>query len=295
MSEEDQISKSQKVSFFSKNALICPVCSEEFHKEDILTGRGRTIAGELGPDLRRFWETNPKYGKVIPLLYSLTVCPNCFYSTYSHDFIDLAKDGHTSSILRDQTEERKKVVLELLGEVNFFKSRDLISGIASYILSIMTYENAPIKFNPTFKNAMSSLRLAWLCDEANKEYPDQEYDYLSKIFYSKAAFLYGQVEEIEFSGKEPIEEISYFGPDSDVNYGYDGVIYLSVLLNYLFGQKDNKEERLKTLEKGKRSLSRIVGLGKTSREKPSNIIEKARDLYFLVGKDLKKLEKGENL
>lgn len=295
MSDEDQISKSQKVSFFSKNKLKCPVCSEEFHREDLLTGRGRTIAGELGPDLRRFWETNPKYGKVIPILYSLSVCPNCFYSTYSHDFNELAKDGHTSKILMEKEGERKKVIEDLLGEITFYKSRDIISGIASYILAIMTYENAAPKFNPTFKNAMSSLRLAWLCDEANKEYPHQNYDYLSKVFYTKAAFLYGQVEEIEFSGKEPIEDITYFGPDSDVNYGYDGVIYLSVLLNYLFGSKENQELRIKSLEKGKRSLSRIVGLGKTSREKPSNIIEKARDLYFLVGKEIKQLEKGDNL
>ena len=45
MSDEDRDTK--KTTFFSKNPIMCPVCDTSFYKEDLLSGGGRLIAGEL--------------------------------------------------------------------------------------------------------------------------------------------------------------------------------------------------------------------------------------------------------
>lgn len=288
---DEEMNKSNRISFFSKNPIICPVCEESFYREEILTGRGRTIAGNLRVDLRRLWEENPKYGKVIPTLYSITVCPHCFSATYQSDFESLSKYPQSCQNLLKATDQRKKAIFDLFEEeISFKKEKNLKSGIASYILSILTYEQLPARTNPTFKSAMSCLRLAWLCEEADEEFMGENYGYLARIFYQKATFLYQRVEELEISGDEPIGDIHYFGPDSDVNYGYDGVLYLSALLQYMFGEKEDKKLRYENLGKSRRTLSRIVGMGKSSKTKPSNIISKAREVYSRISEEYKSLE-----
>ena len=54
--------QSVKVTFFSKNPIECPLCNTKFYKEDLLSGRGRLIAGDLSDELRRFYEPSQKYG-----------------------------------------------------------------------------------------------------------------------------------------------------------------------------------------------------------------------------------------
>jgi len=64
------------------------------------------------------------------------------------------------------------------------------------------------------------------------------------------------------------------------------VIYISGLLEYKYGQKQNKELRLKKLEEFKKSIARIFGLGKSSKEKPGPLLELAKNLYDKIGKEL---------
>ena len=64
-----------KISFFAKNKTICPVCGAEFFRENLLSGGGRMNAGNLTPEMHRLYEPTHKYGKVYPLIYSVTVCP----------------------------------------------------------------------------------------------------------------------------------------------------------------------------------------------------------------------------
>ena len=52
------------ITFFSKNSITCPVCNNEFRREDMRTGRGRLIAGSLTKELRRLYEPTEKYGEV---------------------------------------------------------------------------------------------------------------------------------------------------------------------------------------------------------------------------------------
>ena len=57
-----------KTSFFSKKPISCPVCGSSFHREEMLTGSGRLIAGNLTEELRRLYEVNKKFGEVNPLV-----------------------------------------------------------------------------------------------------------------------------------------------------------------------------------------------------------------------------------
>ncbi len=81
-----------------------------------------------------------------------------------------------------------------------------------------------------------------------------------------------------------------FGPDTDKNYGYDSVLYLSGLLEYFYGNKDNKEYRYKQLNDIKTTLSKIAGMGKFSKEKPSILLDKIKEVYFKISKEMKNLK-----
>ena len=85
--------KKTRVTFYLKKEIKCPICDEIFLREELLTGRGRLIAGGLTQELRRLYEPSKLYGKVNPLLYPVTCCPKCFYSAYHDDFSKLKSAG----------------------------------------------------------------------------------------------------------------------------------------------------------------------------------------------------------
>lgn len=77
------------VTYFSKDEIVCPVCQTHFRREEMRMGGGRLSAGELTDELRRTYVPTAKYGKVVPLIYPITVCPNCLYSADDFDFLSL--------------------------------------------------------------------------------------------------------------------------------------------------------------------------------------------------------------
>ena len=91
----------------------------------------------------------------------------------------------------------------------------------------------------------------------------------------------------ESNGEERIGNIGSYGPDLDKNYGFDGCVYLTALLYYKYGPKDNQEARLKALDEHKRALARMFGLGKSSKAKPGPLLEHSRDLYDKLTAELK--------
>ena len=131
-----------------------------------------------------------------------------------------------------------------------------------YYLALLSYEKVDLSYAPTFKRAMISLRLAWLCNELNKAAPGFNFDYPAQVFYRKANFFYEQTLLNETGRIETIAGVSNFGPDIDKNYGYDGVIYLTGLLEYKYGQKEDMQLRYKKLDSYKRAMARSLGLGK---------------------------------
>ncbi len=273
-----------RVSFFSKKQSECPVCGTQFYREDLLTGRGRLIAGELTIELRRIYEPSQKYGVVRPLIYPITVCPGCFYAAFPADFDAISAEGVSG--VENDADERIRSVQSIFPELDFRESRGLVEGAASYYLAIRCYEYFQKELSPTIKQGMSALRAAWLFSDLHRNAPEENYDYLSQIFYRKARFLYNQAVEYEQSGEESIAQAGSLGPDVDKNYGYDGVLYLASYLELHYGPKKNEEQREKSLRRAKTIAARIFGMGKASKDKPTALLDMARDLYARIRNEL---------
>jgi uncharacterized protein (DUF2225 family) len=280
----------RKISFFSKKETRCPVCEESFYKEEMMTGGGRMIAGNLDDDLRRHYEPSKKFGEVFPLVYYMYTCPHCLYSAFPSDFSSV--DEKVIPALEAATGDRKEYILSLFPNIEYAQPRGLIEGAASFILGAMSYEHFHKQSAPTFKQGLCALRAAWLFTDMHRKEPGENYDYLAKIFFHKAAYFYMRVIELETSGGESLANLSNHGPDLDKNYGYDGILYLAGYLEYRYGNHSVEELHKKSLQSARMAISRIVGMGKSSKSKPSILLDKARDLHKLIGQELKE-EKDE--
>ena len=280
MAEEKKV----KLTFYQKQSTVCPVCDNTFHKEDLLSGGGRMNAGDLTKELHREYRPTGKFGAVYPLLYPVTVCPSCFYAAYPSDFQNVS--GERISRLKEEIGERKSVTKKIFPGLDFQENRGLAEGIASYILGMMSYESASAGCAPTLKQALCCIRASWLSMDFHKEEPEDNYDYLAQILYRKAGYFYGRVVDLEQNGKESVEGIPHLGPDIDNNYGFDGVMYLAGYLEYKYGQRGNPERRGSQLKKARSTVSRIVGMGKSSKSKPSALLDMARDLHKAIKEEL---------
>ncbi|MCL2319350.1 MAG: DUF2225 domain-containing protein [Treponema sp.] len=277
-----------KVSFQSKEVYNCPVCEAVFRREELLSGSGRLIAGILTDELHRLYEPSAKYGEVFPLIYQVTVCPDCWFAAVDKDFGDFSKVKNFKA-----AEDREKRIADtrlIFPEADFKKPRDLISGAASQYLTLRCCDYFPKEFSPTIKQGISSLRTGWLLDELNKKFPAQHYDWLALLFKKKAHFLYNEAIRREQSGKETLSGIKAFGPDTDKNYGYEGALYLSALLRFKYGFEDNPAVRVPALDEAKRTIARIFGIGKSSKSKPGPLLEHARNLYDKISKELNEID-----
>ncbi len=272
------------LTYFSKEPIQCPVCEGNFYREELRRGRGRLIAGKLTTELRREYEPSQKYGEVFPIAYSATVCPQCYYATLREDFSKVP--GNVVGILSGETEKRMDSMSEIFGALDFTEPRGLPEGVASYFLAVMCYDHFPKEFSPTFKQGLCSLRAAWLCTDLHRKQPTENFDYLANLFYRKARFFYSLSVERETSGKEPIPNEMHLGPDTDKNYGYDGVLYLTGLLEFRYGPRKDQEKRKVALDRAKRTVAKIFGMGKASKNKPQAILDNARDVYEEIAKEL---------
>lgn len=274
-----------KLSFFQKNDTKCPVCEKDFKKEELRVGGGRLIAGELGDDLRRYYEASKKFGEVYPLIYYVTTCPHCFYSALSGDF--LTPDPKAVPKLLADKDARQKSLSLILPDLDFTASKTLKEGAASYHLALMSYQFSSPNLAPSFKMAVCALRASWVFSDLHKKFPGENFDYLEKIFKYKARFLYMLTIDREQSGEESVAAIQNFGPDTDNNFGFDGVMYLAGYLEFHFGGQTEGETRSKSLANARRAIARLVGMGKSSKSKPSVLLEKAKDLHKLMGEEIK--------
>lgn len=274
------------ITYYTKQSVLCPVCKKSFPREELLSGGGRLIAGGLTDELRRTYEPSAKYGTIYPLIYSVGVCSNCNTAMLWNDMTSF-NDEKTADILYSFSHERAEIVKNIFPHYDFKRDRTLLEGCAGYYLALLCYEKMPASYSPTIKKAQICLRLAWLCDDMNKLYPEKNYDFVRDTFYKKALFFYQESLNLEMEHRENITNVSSFGPDLDKNYGYDGVIYLSCLLEYKYGQRKDITARLKKLENCKHSIARIFGLGKSSKAKPGPLLEHSRALYDNLTAELK--------
>ena len=270
--------KKPKISYWSKNRCHCPVCQNNFEREEMLSGSGRMIAGELTDELHRVFEPSAKYGQIYPVIYSIGACPKCHTALFWSDFEEIQYNNSLNALLAD-SKNRKEIVNNMFPYYELTRERNLLDGAAMYYLALLSYEKVDLSYAPTMKRAIISLRLACICRDLQKIVPEHNYDYAAEVFYRKAQFFYEQTLINETQRIETIAKITNFGPDIDKNYGYDGVIYLNSLLEYKYGQKEDMQMRYKKLDANKRSIARIFGLGKSSKSKPGPLLEKSRDLY----------------
>jgi len=281
--------KEKKVTFFSKESIQCPVCETLFKREELF--QGRVNAGDLTDELHRLYTPMAAFGEVQPLVYELTVCPSCYYSAFKSDFLPGALK--CKDVLEAEAEKRIKASQTLFPALDFQNFRRIDEGAASYFLAMMCYEHMNKDFSPTAKQAMCAIRAAWLFEILNTKFPKQNFDAVMLMFYKKALFLYKLAMEYEQKKVESISAVKYLGPDTDKNYGYEGVIYLCGLLEYKYGQTENQEARTLELDRGMRGIARMFGLGKKSKNKPGPLLEKGRLMYETLKKELKQEEDPE--
>jgi uncharacterized protein (DUF2225 family) len=275
--------KELKVSFLSKKEYACPVCRAKFRKEELLSGGGRLIAGPMTEELHRVYEPSVKYGEIFPLIYQATVCPECWFATMDQDFMELTGEGLARAA--EDREGRVRDTKRIFAALDFSSPRGLAEGAASQYLTMRCYGYFGKNFSPTIKQGLASLRAAWLFDDLDKKNPRQHYDWLAVLFRRKAQFLYNEAIRLEQSGKENLSAMKAFGPDTDKNYSYEGVLYLCAYLRYKFGPTE-PEQRQRSLEEARRTIAKIFGMGKSSRDKPGPLLDHARQIYDAINKEL---------
>jgi uncharacterized protein (DUF2225 family) len=108
---------------------------------------------------------------------------------------------------------------------------------------------------------------------------------------AQGVIFYGEVLECERSGSESIEDVPHHGPDLDNNYGFDGVLYLLGVLLLKYGQSDDAARRIKALRDARSAVSRIVGMGQSSKSKPSALLDLGRELHKKIKTELEALSR----
>ena len=274
--------KERKVTFVSKEPIVCPVCETSFNREELFSGRGK--AGDLSDELHRTYIPMQAYGEVHPLVYDLTVCPSCWYAAFKQDFA--AVPAKIAAKLKDETAARVEAAQLVFSPVDYNAPRGLMEGAASYYLAMRCYELLPKEFSPTIKQALSALRAAWLCGYLDRKQPGEGFDEAAAAFHVKARFLYRLAVELEQKGKEQLTTVKWLGPDTDKNYGFEGVLFLSATLELKYGPRSDEAKRTEALDAAKRTIAKMFGLGRKSKARPGPLVDKVRALYDALKAEL---------
>ena len=277
--------KTPALTFIQKKPTTCPICGGDLFREEMLTGRGRMIAGKLTPELRRLYEPSKKFGEIYPLIYPVTVCPHCYYAAWKDDFAKIP--ASSKDRVKADSDHRTQWVRNVIDEeIDFTRSRTLSEGLASYILALACYDYQKEDIAPLIKQGISALRAAWLAMDMHKKHPDANYSYLAKILYRKARFFYLTAIDCESSGKQSVGGCPNPGPDLDQNYMYDGILYMYGHLEFYYGPVNNPDIREENLRHAKQTVARIFGMGKASKDKPTAILDNARALHEKISVSL---------
>lgn len=280
----------RKITFYTKESIHCPACDASFKREELFSGR--LNVDELTDELHRLYKPKQAFGVVFPLIYELEVCPHCYYAAFRQDFVPAGKLMATQ--LNDAFEQRVNSVGKLFPGLDYQSPRGLDEGIASYFLALQCYEFADSDFAPAIKSAMCSVRAAWLCKDMHRQQPTGNWDYMATLFYRKARFFYRLALEREAKGTEAYSAVRNLGPDTDKNYGHEGVLYMTYILELKYGSTENTEARAKILAQGKTAIARMFGVGKKTKAKPGPLLEKARELYERLKQELKDAPEEED-
>jgi uncharacterized protein len=281
----------EEITYFSKNDIECPACQTHFKREELLTGRGRLSAGDLTDELRRTYQVTQKYGTVVPLIYPVTVCPNCLYAADDYDFLSVSSKAIAN--INKYREVRASYLVKIFNKIpNFAEKRNLISGTASYILASSCYPFFEKKrFSPTIKIGIAVLRAAWLFGDLFNETKDTKFQELSQLFYKKASEVYDLALANQSKAVEPLDGAKSMGPDTDKNFGYDGVLYINAVLKFKTAHHvEDPLEKVKLFEDTKRIISKVFGIGKKAKDKPEALLTLAREIYDKLSQEMEALQ-----
>ena len=174
----------------------------------------------------------------------------------------------------------------IFDKADFNSPRGLTEGAASYYLAMLCYERHSKEYSPAIKQGISALRSAWLCGYLHEKEPGENYAYAGRVLYGKARFLYRLAVELEQKGKEQLTTVKWLGPDTDKNYGFEGVLYLSAILELKYGPREDEAKRMELLDANKRTIAKMFGMGRKSKSKPGPLVDKVRDLYESLKREL---------
>ena len=273
-----------KISYISSDKTVCPICEYEFFREEMHGGRGRIVADTLTQELRYTYKPSQKYGTVNPLLYPVTVCPNCMYASHKADFTKVTS-ATKRNIERTQNIRRSSLA-RVLPMADFRKSRGLPEGIAAHYYALLCYQYYPAEQSPTFKQGLLSLRIAWLCVDWHQANPDANWNVMANVFYRKARYFYRLAWDRNESGDELFPADFNLGPSIDKNFGIDGILYLISYLEFQWGPKNDVRVRKRNLQDVKEHLSHIFGLGTASRSSTTDILTNAQNLYSAINTEI---------
>lgn len=277
------------LTYFGKPA-SCPCCNTNFEREFLRQGGGRLIAGDLQTDLRRTYKPSPKFGKVTPLIYNIVVCPQCLYSALPEDFLMIKDNPDLKKTLAGKAKERLNWVKAVFGWQDYTVDRTIRSGAASFIMAAQVYSDFPKDFAPNFKKAICTIRASWLIEDLHQEEPAAGWDILWASLRYTAWQLYDTAIFPAGGKTETIEKISSLGPDIDMNYGWDGALYMLAYLGWEQSDTLPDAERLEALRKYRTTLSKVFGFGKVSKNKPSPLVNTAKDLHQFFSTSIQELE-----
>jgi uncharacterized protein (DUF2225 family) len=199
--------------------------------------------------------------------------------------LPLQPEGRRSDALGDQKNREADTRL-IFPEADFTRLRTILEGAASQYLVLRCYDFYGKHTSPTIKQGIAALRTAWLLDDLNRTYAGQHYDWLATLFRKKAQYLYNEALNREQSGVETLSGLKTFGPDIDKNYFYEGMLYMCAYLRWKYGPSHSPEERKSSLEDARRTISKLFGMGKKSKDKPGAFLDQARKVYNAINKDL---------
>jgi uncharacterized protein (DUF2225 family) len=201
-----------------------------------------------------------------------------------NDFPLLPADKRETA--KNDAEKRRKETYLVFPDVDFHEARSLLEGAASQYLTLRCYDYYTKQTSPTIKQGLASIRCAWRLDELHKKYPQQNFDWLGTLLRKKAHYLYNEALSREQSGKETLSGIKGFGPDTDKNYSYEGMLYMCAYLRYKYGPANDAAQRTSSLEDARRTIAKLFGMGKSSKDKPGAFLELARKLYDTINHEL---------
>ncbi len=278
--------KKQTVTFFSKHIIKCPACETEFQREELQTGRGRINAGDLTIELRRMYSPTQKSVVVNPLIYTILVCPSCYFAGFANDFQNATKIQE----IQDEEENRHKLMLQCFGkELNFTEPRDTVEGLASYILAFACSIFLAPEQSPTARRGLFALRAAWLADDLYQKSKLEHFKELRESLYYQSYVNYDLCLERQLKNVESFDGFVWMGPDVDTNFGYDGLLYIIAHLTMKHMHLHTQEEQIVKLGIIKRVLSKIFGNGKAARNKPVVLVTNSKESYNEANERLKQL------